>query len=444
MKRTLVVVAALAVIGALGVGWWWSRTSPERATGLLVLAGIDMDRAGDLASWLGGKLVSKEDTALVASGTIEAEEVTIAPELGGRIVWLGVAEGDRVEAGQVLVRLDSSQLLAELAKAKSAVAAAQANLESVKAGTHPAQILAAEAELALAQARRDAAWAAWQDAETLARNPEEIEGQIVLAEGRLGLATAQIPQAEARVALAEVERDRYRAQGSMEEKWLFQVHAYQVEAARAALDAALAEKAGAEQSLTALRAIRDKPLILTGQARRAGAEYRVAVAGVEVGEARLRELRAGPTPEGVRAAEAQVMRAEAAVLILETQLDKMTLRSPISGLVSSAPAHVGEAILAGARPVTVASLDEVELRVYLAANELGRVHLGQEIGVTVDSFPGRVFRGSVSHIAQQAEFTPRSVQTAEERVNVVFAVTVRLSNPEHLLRPGMPADATLD
>ena len=121
----------------------------------------------------------------------------------------------------------------------------------------------------------------------------------------------------------------------------------------------------------------------------------------------------------------------------------MNLSSPIDGLVTSRSAHEGEAAVAGATLLTVANLDEVTLRIYVPENKLGLVYLGQEAEVAVDSFPGRVFTGTVSHIAQQAEFTPKNVQTEEERVNMVFAVKVRLPNREHLLKPGMPADAVL-
>jgi multidrug resistance efflux pump len=104
---------------------------------------------------------------------------------------------------------------------------------------------------------------------------------------------------------------------------------------------------------------------------------------------------------------------------------------------------VGEVALAGATLLTIANLDEVELTIYIPEDELNRVYLGQEVGVQVDSFPGRVFSGTVSYISQQAEFTPKNVQTEKERVNMVFAVRVRLPNSEHLLKPGMPADALI-
>jgi multidrug resistance efflux pump len=147
--------------------------------------------------------------------------------------------------------------------------------------------------------------------------------------------------------------------------------------------------------------------------------------------------------EEVVVAEALVAQAEAAGAILDAQREKMTLRSPIDGMVTSRSAHEGEVAMAGATLLTIANLDEVDLTIYIPEDELNRVYLGQEVGVQVDSFPGQVFTGSVSYISQQAEFTPKNVQTEKERVNMVFAVRVRLPNPEHLLKPGMPADALI-
>jgi multidrug resistance efflux pump len=169
----------------------------------------------------------------------------------------------------------------------------------------------------------------------------------------------------------------------------------------------------------------------------------MAAAGVGVAKATLEELEAGPTAEEVAVAKAQVAQATAASAALDAQLEKMTLRSPIDGLVTSRSAHVGEAALTGATLLTIANLDQVKLTIYVPEDELNRVYLGQEVEVQVDSFPGRVFTGTVSYISSQAEFTPKNVQTEKERVNMVFAVRVSLHNPGHLLKPGMPADAVI-
>jgi HlyD family secretion protein len=189
--------------------------------------------------------------------------------------------------------------------------------------------------------------------------------------------------------------------------------------------------------------MRNNPLAAVSQVHLARWQHELAVAGVRVAAAKLDELEAGPTAEQLAVAEAQIEQAQAAVDALQTRIDMMTLRSPIDGIVTSRSAHAGESAIAGSTLLTVANLDEVKLTVYIPEDELGRVYLGQEVGVQVDSFPGQVFTGTVSYISQQAEFTPKNIQTEKERVNMVFAVRVRLSNPDHLLKPGMPADALI-
>jgi multidrug resistance efflux pump len=443
MKRAIVILGIFILGGALAGGWWWAQTSPEQATEFLVSGGLEAGRAEAFIALVGRQATATEEDALRASGSIEGEEVAIVPEFGGRIVRLDVREGDEVDTGQVLVELDTSSLLAQMSQADAAVAAAEANLENVKAGVHPAEILAAEAATLKAVTQRDAAQTAWQDVQALLNEPQEIAAQIAQARAAVDLAGAQIEQAKARIAAAEAERDQYRAQGSMQEKQLYRVHNYQVEAAQAGLDMALANKAGAEETLAALQALRDNPLSLVSQVHLAEAQHKVMEKGIAVAEAKVAELKAGPTLEEIGVAEAQIAQARAAAAAIQAQKDKMILRTPLSGVITSRSAHAGEAAVAGATLLTVANLDEVRLTIYIPEDELGRVYLGQEVQVEVDSFPGRVFTGTVSHIAQQAEFTPKNVQTEKERVNMVFAVKVRLPNPGHLLKPGMPADAIL-
>ena len=444
MKRGMIVFLVVIVVGLLlAAGWWWARAAPEQVTQILVDGGLQAERAEQLVSLVGGQAEPEEQETLVASGSIEGKEVSIVSEFGGRIVGLYAGEGDEVQARQVLVELDTSLIQAQRGQAEAALAAARANLNSVKAGTHPAEILAAEALLMQARAERNATLRGWEDTQAIVENPQEIDAQIAEAQANVDLADVKIEQAMAQLASAEVERDQYRAQGSMEEKWLYRVYDYQVQAAQSGLDGAREEKKGAKEVLAALRALRNNPLVLINQVNLAEARYNVAESGVAVAEAKLVELEAGPTPEEVAVAEARVRQAQAAVSALQTQIEMMTLYAPIDGVVTSRSAHAGEAAIAGATLLTVANLDEVKLTIYIPEDELGRIYLGQEVEVQVDSFPGRVFTGTVSYISQQAEFTPKNVQTEKERVNMVFAVKVRLTNPDHLLKPGMPADAVI-
>lgn len=444
MKYRIILLVLLVLVAVLGGGWWWAKISPELAAAFLVRVGLTAERARAAVDWAGGQDKTATDLGLLASGSIEGREVAIMPEFGGRVVSLVVGEGDLVSIGQVLVELDASHLLAEQAQAEAAVAVARASLAELRSGTHPAEILAAEAALDEARAERDAAVVSRRAARSLFDDPQEIEERIVQAQAAVDLSAAQIDQAEAQLALAMAERDQHGAQGSSEEKWLHRVHDFQVKAAESAVEAAKANRVGAEEMVAALQALRSNPLALVRQLHSAEAQVQIAEAGVTAAEAKLAELRASPTSEQVAVAEAQVVRAEAAASALEVQIEKMSLRSPIPGVVTDCPVHLGESPIAGMTLLKVANLDEVELAVYLPAAELSRVYLGQSVEVRVRSWPDRAFTGTVYHISQEAEFTPKNIQTEQERGNMVFAVSLRLANPEHLLKPGMPADVILE
>ncbi len=443
MKRGIIVLVLLVIAAFLVGGWWWARQAPGQVTQFLVDGGLEASRAQRFVTLISGQSEPEEVDILVASGSVEGEAVSIVSEFGGQIVEIYADEGDQVEAGQIVVVLDDSVLQARKAQAQAAVQAAEANLATVQAGTHPAEILAGQAQLRHAMAELAAARTGWVALLAMVDWPQEIENRLVQAHSSAELTSVRTEQAEAALALAIVERDYYRAQGSLQEKKLYIINNFRVEGAQAALDAARADRAGAKRTIAALEALRDNPLSLLAQVHGAEAEYHVADAAVQVASAKLEELEAGPLPEETALAEAQIASAKAAVAALQAQIEKMTLIAPVSGTVTSRSGHAGEAAVAGVSLLTIAQLDVVTLTIYVPENELDRVYLGQQVEVRVDSYPDRVFDGTVSFISQEAEFTPKNVQMSEDRVNMVFAVKVRLPNPQHYLKPGMPADATI-
>ena len=129
--------------------------------------------------------------------------------------------------------------------------------------------------------------------------------------------------------------------------------------------------------------------------------------------------------------------------LLELQLDKTEVRSPIDGEVARRSIRLGEVASPGSTLMAVVNLDQVELTLFVPERSIGQVHTGQKVDVQVDSFPGESFSGEVTFIATKAEFTPRNIQTQKDRLNLVFAVKVQIDNPDHRLKPGMPADATI-
>ena len=388
---------------------------------------------------LAGCASAQAEGLLTASGFIEGEEVIVAPEVSGRIAEMLVERGDRVQAGDVLVRLDDAVLQSRRLEAEAGLAAARANLARVLAGARAEEIAAARAALAQAKAQRDGAAQALINARDAISNPLSLDAEIDAARAQVRLAEQNVEMAEATLAETELKRNLYAEQGGdVERTWDLRL-----QAARAALSQAQAELEGAQKYLDALWAIRANPLTLEAQLHSAEAQYRVAEAQVTAAQAALDELEAGPTEEQIAMAEAQVRQAEAGVRLIDAQIAQLTLTAPMDGVVTSRSGQAGETATAGTPLLTIANLDEVTLVIYIPENRIGQVEVGQEVEVRVDSFPERVFIGHVASIAGEAEFTPRNVQTQEERVNLVFAVKVRIPNADHALKPGMPADAVI-
>jgi len=200
---------------------------------------------------------------------------------------------------------------------------------------------------------------------------------------------------------------------------------------------------GAVAALNDLYRMRDNPQELNAQIAAAEDQYRAAASAVDMAQAQLDGLEAGATAEEIAIAEAQVEQSQAALDALAVQRDKQTIAAPVGGVVLEVSIHAGELAAPGGTLLTLGHLDQVTLTVYVPEDRLGQVKIGQRVAVSVDSFPGRTFDGTVVRIAEEAEFTPRNVQTKEERVNMVFAVEVRIPNPDHALKPGVPADAVI-
>jgi HlyD family secretion protein len=172
-------------------------------------------------------------------------------------------------------------------------------------------------------------------------------------------------------------------------------------------------------------------------------EIAVARAELRAAQERLQLLLAGPRPEAVAAARARVAEAGATFALAESRLRETTIVSPLSGLVLRKNLEAGETANPGIPIVTLVDPGDVWLRAYVPEEDLGRLRLGQPAQVTVDAFPERPFRGTITEIASEAEFTPRNVQTRKERVNLVFRIKIALPNREGVLKPGMPADALI-
>ena len=168
-----------------------------------------------------------------------------------------------------------------------------------------------------------------------------------------------------------------------------------------------------------------------------------AEATFKASQQRYNEAVEGSRNEDIAIARANLNEAGANLGLSQVNLDYTTLRAPSAGVITVRQAEIGEVAAPGSPVVTLADLDHIWLRAYIAETDLGSIHWGQEATITTDTYPGKQYHGHISFISSSAEFTPKSVQTNTERVTLVYRIKIDIDNPNHELKPGMPADAHL-
>lgn len=380
-----------------------------------------------------------DGNTLKFSGVIEASQATVVPEVGGRVVEIVADEGDWVQAGQALVRLDDAALQVQVRLAQAAVSAAEANLAQVKSSVRKEDIAVAQAALTQALVERDGAAMAYRDAQKILYNPQQLLAQTDATRTAVKLGEQSVAVAQSKLAEARWWRDFYdgdRGRRASLNK--------QIAIAQDNLEAAQAQLDGAQAQVKALEVMRYAPVTLRAQVNSARSSYSMTLASVSVAEAALVELKAGSSPEEIALAEAQLHQAQAQLKLAQAYGSRAVVRAPLAGVIVSRSARVGETAQAGAPLMTVANLDELTLVVYVPQTELPRVQLGAAAQVSVDAYAGQVFTGHVTSIARQAQFTPRDIQAREDRTNVVFAVKVRVPNADHRLKAGMTGDVVIE
>lgn len=448
------LIIVLVLVGAVGEGYWYFAQHPDELLRLQIRFG----------------LISEAEVTgqRSASGFIETEEVTIAAETGGRITSVLVDEGDFVEAGQVLVEIDSTLLDAERAQVEAKVETAKAQLAKARAGVRAEEIARAEAAVIMAEAQAAAAYTLWQNAVLLRDNPQQLDLQIDAARTTLELAELQIayaiPVKDAGETLWELRQRQWvdiqdgvfvhiprgrtfhmeYPEGTKQDAGVaWNLAGTDMWAAWVDLNNAVARRDEAEIALNDLLRIRDDPQEAQIKVEEAKAAYQTALVGVEVAKARLEVLKAGSRPEEIALVKARVEQVEADLAALNVQRDKHSLVAPVAGWVVERIIHEGEIAVPGAVLLTLADLTDVTLTVYVPEPDIDTVSIGQKVDVFVDAFPGQSFTGYLIFINDETEFTPKNVQTRAERINTVFAVKIELENLDQRLKPGMPADAIL-
>ncbi len=398
MRRVIPILLILALLGG-GIVWWSHQQNAQAAAGLK------------------------------GSGTIETEQINIGPEVAGRVVEVLADEGQTVKAGQVLFRLDDSMLKAQRIQADAVVQAARAQRDQLLAVARPEQLQAAQANVNSAQA-------------ALAGAQADLSRLLSGATGaQIAAARAQLEAAQAQ---AKTIQDSYNAVTNGRDTChehhigcggLSQV-AGQVQVQ---LNSANQQVAAAQAALNQLLSGPTSPENRAAQARVAAAQ-----AQLQAAQDQYDLLTAGPSHEQVAAADATLAQAEEALRAYDVQADKLTIRAPQDGVILTRNIEPGEVVEPGATLFVLGQLNPLQLTVYLPEDKYGQVKLGQTARVSVDSQPNVTFSASVIHVADQAEFTPRNVQTVEGRRTTVYAIKLNVSNPDGMLKPGMPADVTFD
>jgi multidrug resistance efflux pump len=433
---------------------------------------------GGLATWYfigGGSAASA--AALQASGTVEAMDVALAPELSGRVAEVMAEKGQAVKAGEPLFRLDGEMLQAQRRRAAAALEAAQANQATAETGLPSAEAarkiaqVGLEAAQAAAEAERlpvqkalddltvNAAAARGEAARNVAAANRAIRDAVYMLDNYTvsslqadltpteGISLTKKLLDEARAAF-EPYRNASESNARREElkDALDQAQSEYDSAVRrielvAALEAAQSRLRKAEDDLSKLQdgpnpqdvAILEARLAaIDAVPRQAQAALEAAQVGVEAARSRL------------EAAKATVAQAQAELDLIDVQIRKLTVVSPIDGVVLARNVEAGEVVQVGAPVMIVGRLSQLKITVYLPEDRYGEITLGQAVRVTVDSFPGQEFPATVVYIADQAEFTPRNVQTVEGRRNTVFAIELSIENADGKLKPGMPADVNFE
>ena len=302
---------------------------------------------------------------LTASGNVEATEVQVAAEVGGRIVELRVEEGDRVKAGDVIATLDTKDTELQITRARAERAAAAAQLRLLEAGARSEDVRQAEAQV-------DAA-------------------------------TSEIAAIDVEIRNAQTDLDRF--------------------------EALLSANAGSQKQRDDAKARVD-----LARERKRSAEERVRVA-----RASLERVRAGARREELDNARARVAAVDAQIAVLEKSLRDAAVVAPVTGVVTQKLLDAGELVPPRAPLVIVTDLDHAWANLFVPEPVVPRLALGQAATIRTDA--GTTVPGKVTFISPRAEFTPRNVQTADERSKLVYRVKVSADNAAGTLKQGMPVDA---
>jgi HlyD family secretion protein len=351
-------------------------------------------------------------------GNIELTQVDMAFKIPGKLIELRVDEGDPVQKGLTLARLDTLQLdrqktrdVAAQEGAESEIPQLETSIEGQKA-TLAAETDLRRAQLAQAQARLEELLAGSRDQDIRQAQAMVEEAQSQHQQAAQDWERAQVLHKNDDISTSQFDQYRMRF----------------------------------DSTAAALRQSRERlSLVVAGPRKEeidgARAQVEQARANVQLTEASRLELKR--MEQELQTRHAQVDQARAQVAVIDAQLADSIAASPVDGVVLVKSSEAGEVLAAGTTFVTIGELDRPWVRAYIGEQDLGRVKLGAKVKVTTDSYPGKVYWGRVAFISSEAEFTPKQIQTPEERVKLVYRVKIEVENLLHELKLNMPAEAEI-
>jgi HlyD family secretion protein len=355
---------------------------------------------------------------IAISGNIELTQINLAFKIPGKLADLPLEEGVEIAKGSVVARLDAQQLEQQRMRDQAGLVLAETQFIQQRTGIeYQKASLAADLELRRATLRQ-----------------AETRLEQLLAGSR----RQEIEQA--RAAVEEIRTQNTQARSDWERAQILyrndDISTSQFDQFRTRSDSSAAALRQAEERLA---------LVVEGPRKEdiEGARAQVAQARAAVALSEAARIELKRREQELDSRRAQIEQARAQLHITEAQLADAAIAAPINGVVLLKSSEVGEILAAGTTVATIGEMDKPWLRGYIIEKDLGRVKLGFRVKVTTDSYPGRAYWGRISFISSQAEFTPKQIQTAEERVKLVYRIKVEIENPQHELKLNMPADAEI-
>lgn len=348
------------------------------------------------------------DSRYEYSGTVETREIQIGSKVGGRVIGVGIEEGQLVKAGTVLVRFECDELKAQRAQAQANVEQAQADLDKMLRGNRPEEIAEAEAT---------------------ARSQHAL-----FEEARNGPRREEIDQAQADYKASAADATNADVSYQRMQKLIATdtISRQQFDDARDKRDAAAQRAESARQRLVLLQAgTRPEDL------RSAEDNYKHAEAAAVL-------ARRGFRREDIASARGRLAEAQGHVAELDARLREAELVAPADAVTETVSIRPGDLVPAGRIVITMLEASQLWVKVFVPETDLAHVQLGQHATVRVDSFGSRAFIGHVGQIASQAEFLPRNVQTKSDREHEVFGVKIYVANSQQVLKSGMSATVRLE